>query len=53
LDKIDSVKDNLTKQDKEMALIKSDLHNHIEADEKVQEHIDKSIAEIKAHLKVA
>ncbi len=52
-DKVDSIKENLSAQDKEMALIKQDLHNHIEADEKVQKHIDKSITDIKRQLKVA
>ena len=51
--KLDGIKGILSQQDKEMAVIKTNLTNHIEADEKVQEHIDKNIVQIKTKLQIA
>ena len=50
---IEEIKKTLSGQNTEIAVIKSQLKNHIENDEKIQEHIDKNITEIKLKLKVA
>lgn len=45
--KIDSIITSMGNQDKNLAVMQEKLDNHIEADEKVQKHIDESITEIK------